>query len=335
MKSELADFPDTMTTRLTSVSTTSAPRKKKEQIKTILVPVDFSHDSIRALTYSVSWAEKFGATVHVVSVRPSDEMMSLQSSDGLTLDYPDTIALLQDRLAEIQEKHNVNFLPEHAHVLTGRPFEEISRLAQFIEADLIVMPTRGQGGLKRVLLGSTAERVIRYAPCPVLVARGNACRATFAKLAKTGFALRKILVPVDFSPCSLAGVNYATFLAHTFGAKLRLLHVVFPYNQIFAVERASGATGSLAVSAKRDAQNKMKQLLGSKSLRDVKCETEIRMGSTIDEICAQTAHPDIDLAVTSTHGHTGFRHALIGSVAEHVARYADCPALIVPSRGRG
>ena len=323
-----------ITTRLYPISSSSVPRKNKEQIQTILVPIDFSPDSIRALRYSVSWAEKFGSTVHVVNVRSSDEMMSLQSSDHLRLDCPDTIALLQDRLAEIQEKHNVNFLPEHAHVLTGRPFEEITRLAQFIEADLIVMPTRGQGGLKRVLLGSTAERVIRYAPCRVLVARGNAYRATFAKLARSGFTLRKILVPVDFSECSLAGVRYAAFLARSFGAKLRLLHVVFPYDQLF-VDRANGGTKSLVASAQRDAQKKMKELLGEKFLRDVKCEIEIRTGSTIDEICAETARPDIDLVVTSTHGHTGFRHALIGSVAEHVARYAECPVMVVPSRGRG
>ena len=64
------------------------------------------------------------------------------------------------------------FWPDFCHLCTGRPYEEICKLAREIAADLIVMPTRGYSGLKRVLLGSTTERVIRHAPCPVLVLRG-------------------------------------------------------------------------------------------------------------------------------------------------------------------
>ena len=68
-------------------------------------------------------------------------------------------------------------------------------------------------------------------------------------------------------------------------------------------------------------------------LRGVPCETEIRTGSVIDEIVGESSGGGIDLIVTSTHGRTGFKRAMIGSVAEHVVRYADCPVIIVPSRG--
>jgi nucleotide-binding universal stress UspA family protein len=66
-------------------------------------------------------------------------------------------------------------------------------------------------------------------------------------------------------------------------------------------------------------------------LRGLSVQTELLPGHAVDEICAAASDPDVDLIVTSTHGRTGLKHALIGSVAEHVVRYADRPVLVVPS----
>jgi nucleotide-binding universal stress UspA family protein len=252
------------------------------------------------------------------------------------LNCADAIALMQDRLAEVQRKHNVRFWPDNCHVVSGRPFEEICKLAREIEADLIVLPTRGHSGLKHVVLGSTAERVVRYAPCPVLVLRGAKYQSIILNDAAdtAGLKLRKILVPVDFSKCSLAGVKYAARLAKSTEATLRLLHVVFPYAQVFAMDRVGADVTPLIETAKTAAREEMSKLTRMNFLRGVPCETEVRTGSTIDEICGETGRPDIDLVVTSTHGRAGFKRALLGSVAEHVVRYAECPVIIVPSRDR-
>ena len=332
MIDSFAPSSETITSRIVAVSTPVGQRNRERRIETILVPIDFSRDSMRVLQYAVAWAEKFGATIHVANVRPVKETMALQRFDHLVLDSPDTIALLQDRLAEIQEKHDVKFSPDHAHVLAGRAFEEIFRLAQRIEADLIVMPTRGQSGIKRVLLGSTAERVIRYASCPVLIARDKGGKRATSDGTTSQLKIRKILVPVDFSECSLAGVSYAAFLAKAYGAKLRLFHAVFPYTEIFVTNRMSAANTALIEQARQTAATDMKKLHDSKILRGTKCESVIRTGPAIEEICAESARPDIDLVVTSTHGRTGFRHAMIGSVAEHIARYTQCSVISVPSR---
>ena len=82
--------------------------------------------------------------------------------------------------------------------------------------------------------------------------------------------------------------------------------------------------------AKRDLQAFAKQNL----FAGMKCETEVASGSAADEICRASAKPDIDLVVTSTHGRTGFNHLMLGSVAEQVIRYSECPVLVVPSRCR-
>jgi nucleotide-binding universal stress UspA family protein len=313
------------------------PRDREQalQIKIILVPLDFSRASMQALKYTIPLAEEFKAAIHLVHVQPADELTAISRAGGLMLNCADAIAFMQDRLSEVQRKPG-QFWPDNCHVVSGRPFEQICELAREIEADLIVLPTRGHGRLKHVLLGSTAERVIRYAPCPVLVLRGAKYKSiTWNGAAGTaGFKLRKILVPVDFSKCSLAGVKYAARLAKSTGATLRLLHVVFPYTQVFAMDRVGADVKTPIQKAKTAAREEMNNLIGMNFLRDVPCETEIRIGPAIDEICGETSRDDIDLVVTSTHGRTGFKRALLGSVAEHVVRYAECPVIIVPSRGR-
>jgi universal stress protein A len=168
----------------------------------------------------------------------------------------------------------------------------------------------------------------------VLIPRGKKFKAVTWNGKPTGkFEVRNILVPVDFSDCSLAGVKYAARLAKRFDAKLHLFHAVFPYAQMIAVDRMGGELRPLLESAQANAEEAMQKLQQSVFLRGVSCETEVRAGAAIDEICAASGRDNVELVVTSTHGRTGFSHALIGSVAEHVVRYAECPVLVVPSRG--
>jgi nucleotide-binding universal stress UspA family protein len=340
MKTMIEEGEPPTTSQQTAASRASDPlvkpadREQALKIKTILVPLDFSRASMQVLKYAIPLAEEFKAAIHVVHVQPADEVTAISRAGHLMLNCADAIALMQDRLAEVQQKHDVRFWPDNCHVVFGRPFEEICKLAREIEADLIVLPTRGHSGLKHVVLGSTAERVVRYAPCPVLVPRGKTYRSLISNsdAAKAGFKLRKILVPVDFSQCSLAGVNYAALLAERFGATLRLLHAIYPYQEVIGVDRISGDMLSLMEGAQATAREQMEKLKQMDFLRGLACETEIRTGYPIDQICAETSRPDVDLVVTSTHGRTGITHALIGSVAEHVVRYAECPVIAVPSR---
>ena len=304
------------------------------EIKTILVPLDFSRASMQAVTYAIPLAEEFKAAIHLVHVQPTDDLTEISQAGHMMLNCADAIAFMQDRLAEVQEKHDVQFWPDNCHVVSGRPFEGICNVADKIGADLIVLPTRGHSGLKRIALGSTAERVVRHARCPVLIPRGKKFKAVTWNGKPAGkFEVRQILAPVDFSDCSLAGVKYAARLAKRFRAKLHLFHAVFPYAQIIAVDRMSGELRPLLESAQANAEEAMQKLEQSVFLRGVSCETEVRAGPAIDEICAASARDNVDLVVTSTHGRGGFSHALMGSVAEHIARYAECPVLVVPSRG--
>ena len=243
----------------------------------------------------------------------------------------EAIERLNEELTGIHRKHVPTFCPENCHIRSGRPYEQIVRLAREIDADLIVLSTRGHSGLKHLLLGSTAERVVRNAPCPVLVARK---RKQKSKANRKTFAIRTILVPTDFSQCSLAGTEYAAFLAKNLHATLRLFHAMYPYTNYVFVDRAGVRLTGLAEAVEQTARQEMDALKQMDFLRGLPVQTEILPGPAVDEICAAAGEPEVDLIVTSTHGRTGLKHALIGSVAEHVVRYAERPVLVVPSRSQ-
>jgi nucleotide-binding universal stress UspA family protein len=219
---------------------------------------------------------------------------------------------------------------ENCHVLIGRAYNEVCDFASKVAADLIILATRGQTGLARIVLGSTAERIVQFAPCPVLVARQRK-QTEEGSRKEFEFAPRNILVPVDFSQCSMAGLKYAALFARMFGARLLLFHALFPPNPVLIDRMSVNLPLDLDATRRTNAHSEMEALTQLQFLRGVVCETEIRTGYAIQEICAAIDRANVDLVITSTHGKTGLKHAVIGSVAEHVVRYADRPVLVVPS----
>ncbi len=139
----------------------------KLSLKNILVPVDFSNHSRKALHYAVPLAAQNDARIillHVVAktVVYPNEMGTVIS------DEKEIIAAARKQLTALAQKS----IPEplRGRILThvGEPFDEITRLAKQLKAGLIICTTHGYTGLAHVLLGSTAERIVRHAPCPVL-----------------------------------------------------------------------------------------------------------------------------------------------------------------------
>ena len=223
------------------------------KIETILVPLDFSPASLEALDYAVWLAKQFRAAIHLVHVYPPDEASSVPGAAHLLLQSAEAIERLNEELTGIHRKHVPTFRPENCHIRGGRPYEQIVRVAREIDADLIALSTRGHSGLKHLLLGSTAERVVRNAPCPVLVTRK---RKQKSKANSKTFAIRTILVPTDFSQCSLAGTEYAAFLAKKLHATLRLFHAMYPYTNYVFVDRAGVRLSGLAEAVEETAGRK-------------------------------------------------------------------------------
>jgi nucleotide-binding universal stress UspA family protein len=141
-------------------------------IKHILCPVDFSETSEHSLRYAIDLASRLGATVELVHVY---QLPTYALPDGAILARPDFVANLttelQKQLDELIRRYSGHGVELRGRVVEGMAFAEIDRVAEEGGASLIVMGTHGRTGMKHLLLGSVAERVVRTSKVPVLTVR--------------------------------------------------------------------------------------------------------------------------------------------------------------------
>lgn len=140
------------------------------------------------------------------------------------------------------------------------------------------------------------------------------------------FKLKRLLVPVDFSDCSKKALQYALAFGKQFGAELVLVHVVQPYVPV--PEMAAVDTQLILSRMRESAESELAKWRQAVS-DDVAVKSQLRVGRAHHEIVSAADELDADLILMSTHGRTGLGRALLGSVAEHVTRYAHCPVLTV------
>jgi universal stress protein A len=144
------------------------------ELTKVLVPTDFSNHSDQALQWGASLAGKYGAQMLLLHViPPAVEEVSARGSESEEA-IMDLEAKVEARLYEIASQELQESLPVDVKIAVGKPAEEILRVANEEAVDLIVMGTHGHTGLTHVLLGSTAETVLRSAPCPVFAVRAEA-----------------------------------------------------------------------------------------------------------------------------------------------------------------
>lgn len=148
----------------------SAVSEPAIRIKDILVPVDFSACSKKALAYAVAFARQFQAAVTLLHV--VDFQVVGADRDIDVPQVKNTLRLGGERqLARLVREAIGHRVLADTLVRTGQPFVEIVEAARTRNVDLIVMATHGNSGISRFLVGSTTERVVRHAPCPVLIVR--------------------------------------------------------------------------------------------------------------------------------------------------------------------
>ena len=146
------------------------------QIKTILVPTDFSEPTRQVMDYAVYLAQTFGARlilVHIFQTLPLTEAVNWldtaappAAESGL---WEQLKAAAETQMARLKEKYSEAGVEIETRVAEGVPSVEIIRLADREKVDLIAMGSHGRTGVRHLLIGSVAERVVRKAPCPVFV----------------------------------------------------------------------------------------------------------------------------------------------------------------------
>lgn len=144
-----------------------------DTIKNILVPIDFSNYSKNALRYAVNFAKIFNSKIYLVYVvepviYPSDFSMGQVTFPVNDLEMNERA---QDELNNLAKSEIGSDIEVKTIIKTGKPFVEINDTASELDIDLIVIATHGHTGMEHLLFGSTAEKVVRKAPCPVLTLR--------------------------------------------------------------------------------------------------------------------------------------------------------------------
>ena len=297
-----------------------------QSIQRILTTTDYSDESRSGVRYAVALGKKLNATVSLLHVIELPSRMSGVESVVLARDDSELTKFARQKLADLAKLEGKGDAAVTSSVRTGNPFHEITTAAREDATDLVVIATHGYTGAKRVVLGSTAERVVRHAPCPVLTVPTSSTPGRAGKAAS--LKVRKILVPMDFSDLSKDALPWATFMAAQFKAAVILLHVVekFPIDYLMGRELTSHATIPLIKQAEADLGRAAADL--SKSF-GIKMSAAVREGKPHEEICEAAKARGADLIVLTTHGYTGLKHVWLGSTAERVVRHALCPVLVV------
>jgi nucleotide-binding universal stress UspA family protein len=276
----------------------------------ILVCTDGSPDSEGAITATLHLAQTTGSTVFLLEV--------LYYLAGYELQSPDTLAppminleLMQVQEAAVKErleawqaeaaKMEVTLTPRIR--TSGSAYEGILEEAGELQPDLIIMGRHGYSGLARLLMGSVTARVIGHSPCPVLVVPQG-----------VPLTFQRLLIASDGSVFSEAAWTEALTLAQTMGSALIGVAVA-------ASERDIGT-----------AQEVVRQLEAAAAKQGIALDTMIPMGRPDEAIVKAAEFKDASLIILGSHGRTGLKRLLMGSVAERVIGQAPCAVLVMKKK---
>jgi nucleotide-binding universal stress UspA family protein len=307
---------------------------KPRKLRKILVPIDYSKESMKTLRVAKLLAERWRAQLDLVHVvPPSPPAFATHHVMFPIAPSTETQRAELRRLEDFAFEQSVQPLRYSCIVRRGAAAEKINETARKTGADLIAIATRGFTGLKYAFLGSTTAEVVRTARCPVLVVREleYVSSKERARRGRTPLQFEKLLVLLDFSDCSRVGLDYALDVARDFRSSVLLFHSIIVQTYTLGHAYTSLQAADLIKLQQEHAQESLGKLRRELSSK-FKVETAIGLGSTVEQINKCVRSHRVDLIITSTHGRTGLKRLFIGSTAEQIVRHAICPVLVVPNR---
>lgn len=288
----------------------------------ILVPLDGSQLAERALAPAFALAGHDAAEVILTRV-PVMAQMFIPAEGGYGLLYPEQSSgesreEAHQYLKQIASAQAGRGLRLRVLVIEGDVAASVVDAARQEQADLIVMSSHGYSGLTRWLLGSVAEKVLHDAPCPVLVVR-------------SAQPVQHVLVALDGSPLAERSLAPAFRVAHKLGAALTLLRVVPQFNEAALKEMGRydpELAERLPRSAGEEAQAYLHDVARDQARPGVTVNTAVRAGPPATSILKYAEQNQVDLIAMATHGRTGLRRWIYGSVTEKVLHAAQVSLLV-------
>jgi nucleotide-binding universal stress UspA family protein len=296
------------------------------EMKQILCAVDFSEFSRRALDHALGVARCYGSTVtalHVVAPTPvvvpvpyyigaGTPLVAVPQTDRAAVAAHVQRLIDEERVPGVRVDAVVEEAPGvHAEILVQ---------AERVGADLLVMGTHGRSGFERLFLGSTAEKVLRKARCPVMTVPPGAPDA----MPRGPVPFTRILCAVDFSESSKLALDYAMSLAQEAKAALTVAHVIetHPLYYDFAPAVAIDLT-----AWHEEARTGLSQLVPRTVRSACQVSEAVREGTSYREILRLATELDSDLIVMGVQGRGAADLFFFGSTTHHVIRHAHCAVL--------
>jgi nucleotide-binding universal stress UspA family protein len=312
------------TSRLVLKRTRRTPAMRVK-IKNIMCSTDFSDLSNQALPYAIALAREFGAKLyvcHVIDLPPTTvngevHLYSLEAQNR-SLNYA------FEQLEQLMDKQVVVWEPL---IIIGHTADEICRMAEVNSIDLAISATHGRSGLKRILLGSVTERLMRTLPCPLLIIRSPT--SDFDPSEKQVFGFNRILVGCDFSPDSNLALQYGFSLAQEFQSELHLVHVIEPpvYRDLRKLAK------EMEEEDHRDLESRLNEKLANLLPAEIHhwctLKTTLLNGYPYKELTKYAESHDLDLIILGVRGRGMVETLCLGSTTDRVARRASCPLLSV------
>lgn len=299
-------------------------------IQDLLVARDFSTSSDRALHAAFEWARPTDATVHLlaIQVRNDNPFESAEQRSG-------PLERLRDQMKDrthsdmAQSGYDPGSVRVKHEVQRGEAAgPAIVRYAERAGIDLIMMGTTGRRGVRRAMLGSVAEEVVRTAPCPV-------CTVRAADEGEPPARPERIVIPIDFSEPSWEALTYGLHLAQQMEATVIVVHAVeepsvpLVYGIEVGVETKNMSTETMKQRVNDELDAWMEQ--AADRLDEVPTYDRVVDTGAPATVIRKVASSPRDAVVMATEGRTGMERMVLGSVAESVLRKAVGPVVTARS----
>ncbi len=296
----------------------------------ILVPLDGSTLAEAALPPAIFLAKTLGAQLTLLHLVESNAAGTVHGDRHLT-DAAEADAYLR----ELAARPACAGLAIDCHVHTEPTDRVVAGIVEHegeLAPDLVVMCSHGRGGLRKLLFGSIAQRVIASGATPVVLAKPRPGAEW------EPYTCRELLVPLDGNPAHEGGLTTAERLAVALSARLRLLSVVRGEADLSGRHAVTGRflPGTSRALAQLDSEERLRYLQGvTGRLRAARPEldvsSEVRRGEPAETIVTEAAGGGADLIVLATHGKAGSQAFWAGSIAALVLEKTALPVLLVPA----
>jgi nucleotide-binding universal stress UspA family protein len=292
----------------------------------VLLATDGSEEAKLAATTAINLARSTDSELHVLTVGPGYPAYDVRVPEVAEQLRQQTRRILDEQVEKIKQAGG-EVAQAHLRLAEGHPgFErhpsdDVVRVAEEIGAGLVILGSRGRGGMRRALMGSVSDSVVRHAHCPVMVVRGEPVVLP-----------AKILLATDGSADAELAASIAADLAANTGSELHVVAVfpaagyVHPYYEVRFPEAAE--------QLRREGREQIQELLDEqvKRVREAgenSPDAHLRTGEPEKEIVALAEELGVGLIAMGSRGLGGIRRALMGSVSNSVVRHAHCPVLVV------